>query len=78
MALFYDHPGPGLALYEQGLGTRDDTEAYVTPAVDYLLTRPEVDSSRIVLGGPSFAAYHVPRAAEYEQRLAAAVSAGAT
>ena len=77
-ALFYDHPGPGLALYEQGLGTRYDTEAYVTPAVDYLLTRSDVDSSRIALGGPSFAAYHVPRAAAFEQRLAAAVSAGAT
>lgn len=77
-ALFFDHPGPGLALYEQGLGTRFDTEAYVSPAVDYLLTRPEVDASKIVLGGPSFAAYHVPRAAANEHRLAAAVSAGAT
>ncbi|MDA1226475.1 MAG: prolyl oligopeptidase family serine peptidase [Chloroflexi bacterium] len=77
-ALFYDHPGPGLALYQQGLGTRYDTEAYVTPAVDYLLTRTEVDASRIAMGGPSFAAYHVSRAAAFEQRLAAAVSAGAT
>ncbi len=76
-ALFYDHPGPGLALYEQGLGTRYDTEAFVSPAVDYLLSRSEVDPDKIILGGPSFAAYHVPRAAAFEPRLAAAVSAGA-
>ncbi|MFQ5861434.1 MAG: alpha/beta hydrolase family protein, partial [Dehalococcoidia bacterium] len=76
-ALFYDHPGPGLALYERGLGTRYDSEHFVTPAVDYLLSCPEVDGSRICLGGPSFAAYHVPRAAAFEKRLAAAVSLGA-
>ncbi len=75
--LLYDHPGPGLALYEKGLGTRYDTEHFVAPAVDYLLTRPEVDSGRIILGGPSFAAYHVPRAAAFEKRLAAGVSVGA-
>lgn len=74
---FYDHPGPGLALYEQGLGTRYDSEHFVAPAVDYLLSRPEVDGGRIILGGPSFAAYHVPRAAAFENRLAAAVSVGA-
>ncbi|MDP6799818.1 MAG: alpha/beta hydrolase [SAR202 cluster bacterium] len=76
-ALFYDHPGPGLAVYQHGFGTRFDTEHFISPAVDYLLTRPEVDGDRIIMGGPSFAAYHVPRAAAYEPRLAAAVSAGA-
>lgn len=46
--------------------------------MDYLLSRPEVDGDWIILGSPSFTAYHVPRAVAFEKRLAAAVSAGAT
>ena len=76
--LLFNAPGVGLTLYQKGLTTRVDSEHFVSPAVDYLLTRPEVDKGRICLAGESFAAYLVPRAAAFEKRIAAAVSWGAT
>jgi hypothetical protein len=67
-------PGQGLALVQQNLYFRPDWEKVVTPVVDYLLTRPEVDSGRIALVGVSQAGYWVPRAVAFEQRIAAAVA----
>src|ERR1044072_8957235 len=46
----------------------------VTPVVDYLLTRPDVDSTRIALYGGSFGGYLAPRAAAFEHRLAACIA----
>ena len=45
----------------------------MAPAVDYLLSRPDVDARRIILAGQSFGAYHVLRAAAFERRVAAAI-----
>lgn len=75
--LVYNAPGVGLTLYEKGLPTRPDCEHFVTPTVDFLLKRPDVDPKRICVVGESFAAYLVPRAAAFEPRIAAAVSWGA-
>jgi len=75
--LVYNAPGVGLTLYEQGVPTRPDAEHFVSPTVDFLLRRPDVDPQRICLVGESFAAYLVPRAAAFEPRIAAAVSWGA-
>jgi len=46
----------------------------VTPVVDYLLTRPEVDPARIALMGISVGGYLAPRAAAFEQRLVALIA----
>jgi pimeloyl-ACP methyl ester carboxylesterase len=75
--LVYNAPGVGLTLYENGLATRPDCEAFVRPTMDLLLRRPDVDPKRVCVVGESFAAYLVPRAAAFEPRLAAAVSWGA-
>jgi pimeloyl-ACP methyl ester carboxylesterase len=53
---------------------RPDWEAVITPAVDYLLTRPEVDAARIALIGLSLGGYLAPRAASAEHRIAACIA----
>lgn len=75
--LVYNAPGVGLTLYGKGMPTRPDCEHFVTPTVDFLLQRPDVDARRLCVVGESFAAYLVPRAAAFEPRFAAAVSWGA-
>ncbi|GLZ49794.1 alpha/beta hydrolase [Actinomycetospora sp. NBRC 106375] len=72
--LLVDGPGQGAALTEQGLVFRPDWEAVVTPQVDWLLARPEVDRQRIVLMGRSWGGYLAPRAATVEHRIAALVA----
>ncbi len=46
----------------------------ITPVVDFLLARPDVDPAQIVLYGISQAGYWVPRALAFEHRIAAAVA----
>ncbi len=72
--LLIDGPGQGGALIEQGLHFRPDWEAVVTPQVDWLLTRPEVDAARIVALGRSWGGYLAPRAATAEHRLGAVIA----
>ena len=72
--LTFDGPGQGQALYEQGLHFRPDWEAVITPVVDYAVSRPDVDAPRIALLGVSQAGYWVPRAAAFDERIAAAVA----
>ncbi len=71
--LCFDGPGQGSALIKQHLYMRPNWETVVTPALDYLLQRPEVDPQSIGLYGASWAGYLDARAACYEQRLAALV-----
>ncbi|MHB1139093.1 MAG: alpha/beta hydrolase family protein [Microthrixaceae bacterium] len=73
-ALVFDGPGQGAALYRQQLYFRADWEQVITPVVDHLLTRDDVDADRIALLGVSQAGYWVPRAAAFEHRLAACVA----
>jgi dienelactone hydrolase len=72
--LVFDGPGQGAALWRQQLYFRPDWEAVLTPVVDYLLTRPDVDPDQIVLIGVSQGGFWVPRALAYEHRFAAAVA----
>ncbi len=47
--LIFDGPGEGAALYRQNLPFRYDWEKVITPVVDYLLTRSDVDAERIAI-----------------------------
>jgi dienelactone hydrolase len=72
--LAFDGPGQGAALWLQQLHFRPDWEHVITPVVDFVLQRADVDPRRIVLQGVSQGGYWVPRAVAFEHRIAAAVA----
>jgi dienelactone hydrolase len=71
--LSVEGPGQGEALFTQRLFFRADYEAVLSPVLDWLLARPDVDASRVALIGRSFGGYLAPRAAAFEHRIAALV-----
>lgn len=73
-AITFDGPGEGAALHRQGLYFRHDWEHVITPVVDHLVRRGDVDQKRIALQGVSQGGYWAPRAAAFEHRLAALVA----
>jgi dipeptidyl aminopeptidase/acylaminoacyl peptidase len=75
--LMIDHPGVGEALRLRGLAGRHDSEAWVSPAVDVLQSRLDVDPDAIGVMGWSLGGYYAPRAAAFEMRLRLCVSWGA-
>ena len=72
--LFFDGPGQGGPLIEQGLPMRPDWEAVIRPVVDFALTLPTIDPDRIALSGWSLGGYLALRGASGEPRLAACVA----
>ena len=72
-ALTFEGPGQGGALIEQGLLLRPEFEQVLSPWVDAVLARDDVEPAALVLIGRSFAGYLAPRAAAFEHRLAALV-----
>jgi len=72
--LFFDGPGQQSMLFERNVPFRFDWEAVITPVVDYLLTRGDVDPGRIAIYGISQAGYWVPRALAFEHRIAAGIA----
>jgi hypothetical protein len=72
--LAFDGPGQGSMIIDHGVPFRPDWENVITPVVDYLFARPDVDRNRIALIGLSFGGYLAPRAATAEHRLAACIS----
>ncbi|MGW4568011.1 alpha/beta hydrolase family protein [Streptomyces sp. NPDC004561] len=72
--LLFDGPGQQSMLFDRGVTFRPDWENVITPVVDLLLSRPDVDPRRIVLAGISQGGYWVPRALAFEHRIAAAVA----
>jgi dienelactone hydrolase len=72
--LTFDGPGQGAALHLDGLVFRPDWENVITPVLDWLLARPEVDPARVGLLGLSMGGMLAPRAAAFEHRLAACVA----
>ncbi|XOK62030.1 alpha/beta hydrolase family protein [Paenibacillus elgii] len=72
--LTFEGPGQGATIRLQRIPFRHDWEKVLTPVVDYLHTRPEVDKHRIALMGISLGGFLAPRAAAYEHRLAACIA----
>jgi cephalosporin-C deacetylase-like acetyl esterase len=73
-ALIFEGPGQGSMLFLRHIPFRPDWEKVVTPVVDFLRARDDVDRRRIALWGWSFGGYLVERAAAFEHRLAALVA----
>jgi cephalosporin-C deacetylase-like acetyl esterase len=73
-ALLFYGPGQGSVLFERQIPFRYDWEKVITPVVDYLRSRPDVDPARIALSGSSLGGELVIRAAAFEHRLAAVVA----
>lgn len=72
--LTFDGPGQPASRHLDGLVFRPDWENVVTPVLDWLLTRREVDPDRVGLLGLSMGGLLAPRAAAFEPRLAACVA----
>jgi hypothetical protein len=72
--LLFEGPGQGSMLFQRRIGFRPDWEKVITPVVDWLHHRPDVDTSRIALTGWSFCGESVARAAAFEHRLRAVCS----
>jgi 2,6-dihydroxypseudooxynicotine hydrolase len=73
--LAFDGPGQGEVLYE--MLWRPDFERAIHAVLDYLETRPDIDSGRIGIIGRSTGGYYAPKAAATDARVRAAVSWGA-
>ena len=71
--LTFDGPGQGRPIREQKLTFRYDWEKVVTPAVDYALSRPDVDGDNLALLGMSLGGYLGARVAAFEHRFRAAI-----
>ncbi|MBS1678118.1 MAG: prolyl oligopeptidase family serine peptidase [Actinobacteria bacterium] len=72
-ALILEGPGQGANLFLRNQVFIPQWERVITPVVDFLRSRGDVDRRRISLIGQSFGGYLVARAATHEHRLAALV-----
>jgi alpha/beta superfamily hydrolase len=72
--IVYEGPGQPTVRRYQDLGFVLEWERVITPIVDYILTREDVDASKIALMGYSFGGFLAPRAAAFEHRLAAVIA----
>ena len=70
--LVFDGPGQGEGEYDFSI--RGDYEVAVRAVVDHVMTRTDVDTSRVALWGVSLGGYYAPRAAAFEKRLKACIS----
>jgi len=69
--LAIDGPGQGMSNIRKIRVSDDNYERAASAAVDYLLTRPEVDPDRIVLVGTSFGSHWGTRTAAMDDRIKA-------
>ncbi|QIM49426.1 alpha/beta fold hydrolase [Pusillimonas sp. DMV24BSW_D] len=72
--LTFDGPGQGAPLIEHGLTLRPDWENVVGAVLDHILTRPDIDASKVALTGWSFGGFLAPRAAAGEPRIKALIA----
>ncbi len=72
--LTLDGPGQGETWYQMKM--RVDFEVTATAAIDYLLSRDDVDGTRVGICGVSVGGYLAPRCAAFEKRTKAVASCG--
>jgi hypothetical protein len=70
----FDGPGQQSMLFERGVPFRYDWEAVLTPVIDVLVARPDVDPSALTGYGISQGGYWITRAVAFERRMVAAVA----
>ena len=70
-ALIFEGPGQGSTLFRRQIPFRPDWEQVITPIVDWLHSRHDVDTKRIGMTGWSFTGELVIRAVAFEKRIAA-------
>ncbi|HTX11256.1 MAG TPA: prolyl oligopeptidase family serine peptidase [Solirubrobacteraceae bacterium] len=71
--LTFDGPGQQATLFEQRIPFRPDREAVLTPVLDTLLARSDVDSGRVAVIGIGQGGFLLARALAFEHRFTAAV-----
>ncbi len=72
--VIFEGPGQGSQLFLENIPFRPDWEKVVTPIVDLLEQRNDVNQKQIALRGISFGGELTPRAAAFEHRIAALVA----
>jgi dienelactone hydrolase len=75
--IMVDHGGTGEALRLRNIKARVDTEAFVSPIIDWVETRPELAAEKVGVVGWSLGGYYAPRTAAFEKRVKLAVAWGA-
>ena len=69
--LAIDGPGQGISNLRKIRVSDDNYERAASAAIDYLLTREEIDSDRIAVVGSSFGSHWGPRTAAHDDRVKA-------
>jgi hypothetical protein len=72
--VIFEGPGQGSQLFLENIPFRPDWEKVITPIVDVLEQRSDVNAKQIALRGISFGGELTPRAAAFEHRIAALVA----
>ena len=72
--LLFDGPGQQSMLFLHKMPFRHDWEHVITPVVNHLLQRSDVDPAKLAIYGISQAGYWVPRTVAFEHRFAAAIA----
>src|ERR1700683_1652314 len=74
-AFLWEGPGQvGAYALDPSLTYRPDWEVPTRYAVDYVLSRKDVDPERLALSGHSMGGYFAPRAVAYEKRITAVIA----
>ena len=74
-AFLWEGPGQvGAYALDRDLTYRPDWEVPTRYAVDYVLSRKDVDPERLALSGHSMGGYFAPRAVAYEKRIKAVIA----
>lgn len=72
--VIFEGPGQGSQLFEHNIVFIPEWERVLTPLIDELVRRRDVDSKKIAVRGISFGGLLTPRAAAFEPRIAALIA----
>lgn len=75
--IMVDHGGTGEALRLRNIKARVDTEAFISPIIDWVENQPELAADKVGVVGWSLGGYYAPRTAAFEKRVKLAVAWGA-